>query len=126
MAASLPTDPQAGDLAFARAVAARLQEAGFQAYFAGGCVRDRLMHRVPSDYDVATDATPPEVMKLFPRHSAVGAQFGVILVHGREAGAENTIHPDAASAPPAARDVAVATFRTESSYRDGRHPADVR
>ena len=116
MAASLPTDAHAGDLAFARAVAARLQEAGFHAYFAGGCVRDRLMHQTPRDYDVATDATPPEVMKLFPRHSAVGAQFGVILVHGREADAEAANLTDAAPAqPPAARDVAVATFRTESS-----------
>ncbi len=127
MAANLTTDAHAGDLAFARAVAARLQEAGFQAYFAGGCVRDRLMNQTPRDYDVATDATPPEVMKLFPRHSAVGAQFGVVLAHDRETGAEAANLTDAAPAqPPAARDVAVATFRTESSYRDGRHPEGVR
>ncbi len=123
MAANPPTDAPARDLDFARAVAARLQQAGYAAYFAGGCVRDRLMHRVPADYDVATNAAPPEVMRLFPHHSAVGAQFGVVLVHDRAADAG---HHRQEPALPAARDVAVATFRTESSYRDGRHPAGVR
>lgn len=128
MAANHPTDAQAADLAFARAIAGRLQQAGFAAYFAGGCVRDRLMGRVPSDYDVATEATPAEVMRLFPHHSAVGAQFGVVLVHSLNAGAENAGMNEAAEpgGPPAIRDVAVATFRTESSYLDGRHPEGVR
>ena len=53
---------------------------GFQAYFAGGCVRDMLLGLEPADYDVATDATPHEVMRIFPETYAVGAQFGVVLV----------------------------------------------
>ena len=57
-----------------------LRNRGFQAYFAGGCVRDMLLGLAPTDYDVATDATPPEVMRIFPETYAVGAQFGVVLV----------------------------------------------
>ena len=57
-----------------------LRSRGFQAYFAGGCVRDMLLGVAPADYDVATDATPPEVMRIFPETYAVGAQFGVVLV----------------------------------------------
>lgn len=90
----------------ARAIAARLQGAGFEALFAGGAVRDRLLGRAAQDYDVATDAAPAQVMRLFPRHSAVGAKFGVVLVHGEDG--ETSIE--------------VATFRTDKSYSDGRHP----
>jgi len=57
-----------------------LQEAGYQAYFVGGCVRDMILHREPADYDVATDATPDQVMRIFPETYAVGAKFGVVLV----------------------------------------------
>ena len=57
-----------------------LRQHGYQAYLVGGCVRDLLLGREPADYDVATDATPDEVMHLFPRTWAVGAQFGVVLV----------------------------------------------
>src|SRR5664280_663663 len=57
-----------------------LRNRGFQAYFAGGCVRDMLLGVAPADYDVATDATPVEVMRIFPETYAVGAQFGVVLV----------------------------------------------
>jgi poly(A) polymerase len=57
-----------------------LRNRGFQAYFAGGCVRDTLLGVEPADYDVATDATPPQVMRIFPETYAVGAQFGVVLV----------------------------------------------
>ena len=53
---------------------------GHQAYLVGGCVRDLLLGREPTDYDVATDATPDEVMRIFPETYAVGAQFGVVLV----------------------------------------------
>jgi poly(A) polymerase len=57
-----------------------LRERGYRAYFNGGCVRDLLLRREPADYDVATDATPQQVMNIFPRTLAVGAQFGVVLV----------------------------------------------
>jgi poly(A) polymerase len=88
-------------------MARRLQAAGHMAYFAGGCVRDELLGREPHDYDIATDATPPEVLQLFPRAQYVGAHFGVVVVH--EGGAMFEI----------------ATFRTDGSYRDGRRPESV-
>jgi poly(A) polymerase len=89
-------------------VVERLRQAGYQAYFVGGCVRDLVMGREPKDYDVATDATPDEVLRLFPQALAVGAQFGVVLV------------------PGAAGNCEVATFRSDGRYLDGRHPAEVR
>ncbi len=84
-----------------------LREQGYQAYFVGGCVRDLLLEREPADYDVATDATPEVVLGLFPRTLAVGAQFGVVLVV--EDGQQ----------------IAVATFRNDGPYPDGRHPQQV-
>lgn len=93
--------------AAARAIVERLRGEGHQALFAGGAVRDRLLGREAEDFDVATSATPDAVMRLFPDHTAVGAQFGVVLV--REQGAQ----------------VEVATFRTDASYKDGRHPTAV-
>lgn len=91
----------------ARAVARRLREAGHVAWFAGGCVRDRLRGEEPKDFDLATSALPREVLKLFPRADAVGAHFGVVIV--REKGVMTE----------------VATFRTDGSYGDGRRPDDV-
>ena len=84
-----------------------LREQGYQAYFVGGCVRDLLLEREPADYDVTTDATPEVVLGLFPRTLAVGAQFGVVLVV--EDGQQ----------------IAVATFRNDGPYPDGRHPQQV-
>jgi poly(A) polymerase len=89
-------------------IARRLRDAGYQAYLAGGCVRDLVMGREPADYDIATDATPEAVVELYPESLTVGAQFGVVLVP-REAG-----------------DVEVATFRSDGRYTDGRHPDEVR
>ena len=91
-----------------------LREKGHSAYLAGGCVRDLLLGRDPADYDVATSATPQEVMRLFPRTYAVGAQFGVVLVGSTGAGDESG--SDA---------VEVATFRSDGAYSDGRHPDQV-
>ncbi|HVS74247.1 MAG TPA: CCA tRNA nucleotidyltransferase [Candidatus Acidoferrales bacterium] len=85
-------------------ISKRLQEEGHQALFVGGCVRDLLLHREPADYDVATDATPAEVLSLFPNSLSVGAQFGVVLVQENDAKVE------------------VATFRSDVGYSDGRHP----
>jgi poly(A) polymerase len=91
----------------AREVAARLRESGHIAYFAGGCVRDMVRDLVPKDYDIATDARPEVVQKLFPRTFAVGAHFGVIIV------LENGFQFE------------VATFRSDDAYIDGRHPSAV-
>ncbi|MBL0927136.1 MAG: CCA tRNA nucleotidyltransferase [Phycisphaerales bacterium] len=83
-----------------------LRDAGHVAYFAGGCVRDELLGLHPADYDVATDAPPERVIRLFPRTREVGKAFGVVLVRPRGAG----------------HDVEVATFRREHGYTDKRRP----
>jgi poly(A) polymerase len=89
-----------------------LHAAGFQAYFAGGCVRDLLLGRAPSDFDVATSAPPQTVLQMFPRTFAVGAQFGVVLVADvAQSGAEILTE--------------VATFRSDGLYSDGRRPQSV-
>lgn len=95
-----------------------LRERGHQAYFAGGCVRDLLLGREPADYDVATDATPHQVMQIFPHTFAVGEQFGVVLVP-QYSGATGVPARHAAI-------VEVATFRSDVGYSDGRHPDEVR
>jgi len=68
--------------AFAIEVVQRLVDAGFEALWAGGCVRDELLGLIPADYDIATSARPEQVRKIFPRTVAVGASFGVIEVIG--------------------------------------------
>lgn len=91
----------------ARKIIDLLQGAGYLAYFAGGAVRDMLRGKKAQDYDIATSATPEEVLSLFPGSDAVGKHFGVILVkRGGEA-------------------FEVATFRTDGSYRDRRRPETV-
>jgi poly(A) polymerase len=99
-----------------------LRERGHQAYFAGGCVRDQILSRDPADYDVATSATPQQVMEIFPQTFAVGAQFGVVLVPlpKNESGA-SAVGPGV-EVPV----VEVATFRSDVGYSDGRHPDEVR
>jgi poly(A) polymerase len=100
---------------FAISIVRTLRDTGHQAYLVGGCVRDLLLGREPADYDVTTDATPEEVMRIFPETYAVGAQFGVVLVplpKDQVAKEEN----DA---------VEVATFRSDIGYSDGRHPDHV-
>jgi len=94
-----------------------LRENGFSAYLAGGCVRDLLLGREPADYDVATSATPRDVMGLFPRTYAVGAQFGVVLVPVRN-------HDLTGERDNYA--IEVATYRSDGAYSDGRHPDQVR
>lgn len=113
-----------------------LRERGHQAYFAGGCVRDLLLGREPADYDVATDATPQQVMRIFPQTFAVGAQFGVVLVpliskaqQGDEASRQSSCETELATRQDAHRSkstVEVATFRSDVGYSDGRHPDEVR
>ncbi len=84
-------------------LASKLHASGYQAWLVGGCVRDLVLGRAPQDYDIATDATPDRLLELFPHAQLVGAQFGVILVDGVE----------------------IATFRSDHSYQDGRHPGSV-
>lgn len=90
-----------------------LQQAGFRALWAGGCVRDELLGLVPQDYDIATDARPEQVQRLFRRTIAIGAAFGVIEVIGPRL-ADGTHHT-----------IEVATFRSDGSYSDGRRPDSV-
>src|SRR6266481_2996265 len=101
-------------------IVSTLRKQGHQAYLAGGCVRDLLLSREPADYDVATDATPQQVMQIFPQTYAVGEQFGVVLVPQSQS--------DGATGAPARQGttVEVATFRSDVGYSDGRHPDEVR
>lgn len=85
----------------------RLQAAGFAAFWVGGCVRDFLLGREPQDFDIATDAKPDQVEKLFAKTIPVGRKFGVVVV------IENGWQ------------FQVAAFRAEAEYRDGRHPEKV-
>jgi poly(A) polymerase len=102
-----------------------LRDRGHQGYLVGGCVRDLLLGREPADYDVSTDATPDEVMRMFPQTFAVGAQFGVVLVPLKSLGMEPIAEPEGygGSHPHA---IEVATFRSDGLYTDGRHPDSVR
>lgn len=107
----------------ATAIVETLRARGFQAYFVGGCVRDLLLGREPKDYDVATDATPNQVMEIFPETYAVGAQFGVVLVpvdHAPAEACELERHSSRGEC------IEVATFRSDIGYSDGRHPDEVR
>jgi poly(A) polymerase len=96
---------------FALEVVRRLRASGYQALWAGGCVRDQLMGQQPKDYDVATDATPERIREVFGKRRtlAIGAAFGVITALG----------------PRGAGQIDVATFRRDASYSDGRHPDSV-
>jgi poly(A) polymerase len=93
--------------ALSHEIAAVLRGRRFKALLVGGCVRDLLLNRPPKDWDVATDATPTEILSLFPDANLVGAKFGVVLVRG------------------ACAQVEVATFRSDGAYEDGRRPASV-
>ena len=94
-------------------IVARLRSAGHQAYFVGGCVRDLLLGRDPEDFDVATSATPDQVLTMFEKTFAVGAHFGVVLVCSSGPGGAEVV-------------TEVATFRSDGAYTDGRHPDAVR
>ena len=104
--------PAESQLEAALRIVETLRARKYEAYLAGGCVRDLLLGREPADYDVATSATPDVVLDLFPRTFAVGAHFGVVLV--------------APEAKDAGFTTEVATFRSDLAYSDGRHPDAVR
>src|SRR5246127_2666780 len=84
-----------------------LRRHGYEAYLVGGCVRDMVMKIEPADYDIATNARPEQIVRIFPRTESIGAQFGVVLVIHRG-------HP-----------FEVATFRSDEAYIDGRRPTGV-
>jgi tRNA nucleotidyltransferase (CCA-adding enzyme) len=88
-----------------------LQEAGYQAFIVGGCVRDLYLHIAPKDWDITTNAAPEQVMQLFPRTLPTGLQHGTVTVCMAE-GVENHFE--------------VTTFRVEGKYLDGRRPEEVR
>ena len=92
-----------GDLETAKAVIKALRDSGFQGYLVGGAVRDLKMGKTPKDYDVATDARPEQVLKIFPTADKVGAHFGVVIEQGVE----------------------IATFRSDGAYGDARRPDSV-
>ncbi len=85
-----------------------LNNAGFEAYIVGGCVRDMLLNKTPTDYDITTSATPNEVIALFPRTVPTGIKHGTVTVlFDNNEKAEIT------------------TFRCEADYSDNRHPESV-
>lgn len=84
-----------------------LQSSGYESYYAGGAVRDQLLGEVPDDYDIASSATPDEILEIFPHGNTVGKHFGVILVKRDGYSFE------------------IATFRVDGDYRDGRRPEGV-
>ncbi len=92
----------------AEEIVARLKTSGYEAYFVGGCVRDMILGNTSSDYDIVTSALPDEVISLFPNTITIGAKFGVVAVIVEH-------HP-----------YEVATFRSDDTYEDGRHPSSVR
>jgi len=98
---------------YAVSVVRTLTSRDYIAYFAGGCVRDEIMGSTPSDFDVATNATPEQVQQIFGRNRSVmiGAAFGVVCVHERKAGISHQVE--------------VATFRSDGAYIDGRRPESV-
>lgn len=97
--------PAAADAAVS--IVRELRERGFEALLAGGCVRDLLLGAPPKDFDVATNAPPTEITRLFRPTRLVGQAFGVVLVKRRGSWIE------------------VATFRSDGTYSDGRHPDSV-
>lgn len=97
------TETVHGGLADAKAIIKKLHDAGFQGFLVGGCVRDTLLGKTPKDYDVATNARPEQVLKIFPLADKVGAHFGVVIEKGVE----------------------IATYRSDGDYGDGRRPDHV-
>jgi len=91
----------------ARQAVLRLQQNGFAAFWAGGCVRDQIMGQLPKDYDIATNAKPDEVIRMFPGAETVGKSFGVVR------------------APLEGALFEIATFREDHGYADGRRPSAV-
>lgn len=97
---------------YVQRVGKALIDAGFECYLVGGAVRDIVVGKEPNDYDLATDALPEDVMKIFPKSVSVGAKFGTVIVLSKDEEGENM-------------EVEVTTYRSESDYVDGRWPSKV-
>jgi Poly A polymerase head domain. len=93
--------------AFAISIIEKIESAGYEAYFVGGCVRDMLLSRNPSDWDIASSALPQDIISIFPKTVPTGIKYGTVTVITDEGKAE------------------VTTFRSESSYSDHRRPDGV-
>lgn len=91
----------------ARHIVAVIQDAGFEAYVVGGCVRDSVLGRKPQDWDITTSARPEQVKALFPRTIDTGLQHGTVTVMQEKEGFE------------------VTTYRIDGEYEDSRHPKEV-
>lgn len=85
----------------------KIEEAGFEAYVVGGCVRDSLLGRIPHDWDITTSATPAQVKSIFSKTIDTGIQHGTVTVMVEHEGFE------------------VTTYRIDGKYEDGRHPSEV-
>ena len=97
---------------YVQKVAKTLVDNGFECYLVGGAIRDIVLGKTPHDYDLATDALPDEMINIFPKSVATGAQFGTILALTEDDKGE--IH-----------EVETTTFRSEAEYVDGRWPSEV-
>ena len=110
-----------------RALCVRLRDAGYQAHLVGGGVRDMLLGRPPSDFDVATNAHPQQVLTLFGARFAIptGLQHGTVTVLTEPEGQAAVSAAEDGTRKPARRHVEVTTFRGEAGYVDGRRPSSV-
>ena len=107
-------------------IAEKLQKANFQAYLVGGCVRDILLSREPKDWDIATNAKPEEIQKIFP-DSVYKNQFGTVAVKAIRGTTQIDTRTNAEKIPrESAFIVEVTTFRLEGKYTDKRHPDEIK
>lgn len=93
-------------------IAEELEKNNYEAFLVGGCIRDLLLERTPEDYDIATNAYPEEITRIFPKSIPTGAKFGTITVVGEDKNGEHF-------------DVEVTTYRSEADYVGGRWPSKV-
>ncbi len=93
-------------------IAEELQKNGYEAYLVGGSIRDVLLGKIPTDYDIATNAYPKEIQRIFPKTIPTGAKFGTIIVVSEDEKGERF-------------DIEVTTYRSDADYVSGRWPAKV-
>lgn len=106
-------------------IAEKLKEAGFRAYLVGGCVRDLIMGVEPKDWDIATDAVPEKIQRIFP-DSVYENKFGTVAVKTTDYGQQTTADKSVVRSRSAVDIVEVTTFRLEGKYTDKRHPDEIK